>query len=140
MTRPAKQRFVPSGMTKRNFPSFSRETASVTLATLKIGAIGSFGAWGSNFPAETPSTWQPRRARDRAAVQVECLIGRAVMVASEKPNYRHCRLLRARREWWEETAALRHFNPAYSSFPSRVSSPQVQTKWTALKGWLHLKR
>jgi hypothetical protein len=41
---------------------------------------------------------------------------------------------------WEETAALRHFNSAYSGFPSHVRSRQVRTKWTALKGWLHLKR
>jgi hypothetical protein len=35
-------RIVPAGVDQRNFPSFSRETASETLSAMKIGAIGSF--------------------------------------------------------------------------------------------------
>jgi len=33
---------IPSGVDRRNFPSFSRETASETESAMKIGAIGSF--------------------------------------------------------------------------------------------------
>ena len=33
---------IPSGVAKRNFPSFWRETASETESAMKIGAIGSF--------------------------------------------------------------------------------------------------
>jgi hypothetical protein len=33
---------IPSDVDRRNFPSFSRETASETESAMKIGAIGSF--------------------------------------------------------------------------------------------------
>ena len=33
---------IPSGVDRRNFPSFSRETASETESAMKVGAIGSF--------------------------------------------------------------------------------------------------
>jgi hypothetical protein len=34
--------YIPSGVDRRNFPSFSRETASETDSAMKIGGIGSF--------------------------------------------------------------------------------------------------
>jgi len=49
MTRPAKQTFVPSGIDQAQFPVFFARNGSVTLAALKMGAIGSFGAWGVEF-------------------------------------------------------------------------------------------
>ena len=49
MTRPAKQTFVPSGKDQAQFPVFFARNGSVTLAALKMGAIGSFGAWGVEF-------------------------------------------------------------------------------------------
>jgi len=55
-------------------------------------------------------------------------------------SHSRCRPCSARRDVVEETAALRHFYPAYSGFPSHARSRQVRTKWTALKGWLHLRR
>jgi hypothetical protein len=40
---------------------------------------------------------------------------------------------------WEETAALRHFNSAYSGFPSHVRSRQVRTKVDSAEGMATLE-
>src|SRR5262245_51134993 len=142
MTRPAKQTFVPSGIDQAQFPVFFARNGERNAGCLENRGDRELRSLGVEFSSRDAeymaalSRERPRRGTGRMSDRA-----RAVMVATEKPNYRHCRLLRARRERPRHRRAAKqrdelapsHHSITSSARASRVGGTSIPSAFVVLR-------